>query len=428
MRCFDQVLLLAQGRVAYYGPSINGGLLSYFETAGYPFPLYSNPSDTMLDLVNADHGQLEEGAAAVDSSSVEGDMEAAAGGGTPDAGATSTPPAASRRQGVIDDLAARYATSQLAEWARAEPSAYPPPPVPSYGDGGRRFPTSWATQAFVVCERAFWYKWRNPDAVVSQFVGSVLMAVIVGSVFLQLPLTASGLRDRLSAIAFILMTQAFVAFDQLILMPMERAIMLRESSAGMYSTSAFFWGRTFAEWPLLSLLSLITAGITYGMFGLKADNASAGMYLLVVVLVTNVGASLLTLIGALSSSMAMGNGLGTLILVFASLFNGFFLSPQNMHVVYKWIFDLSFTSWGVQAAVFNELHGLEVVCSEAEVAAGCTGSGDALLETLGFAGTDPWRLCGLLLVQAVIWRVLAMFALHFMYTGQTFRERLRLLF
>ena len=96
-----------------------------------------------------------------------------------------------------------------------------------------------------------------------------------------------------------------------------------------------------------------------------------------------------------------------------------------MHVVYRWIFDISFTSWGVQAAVYNELHGLEITCTEAEAAAGCTGSGDALLEAFGFAGTDPWRLCGLLLVQVVLWRVLALLALHFMYTGQPFRERLR---
>lgn len=105
--------------------------------------------------------------------------------------------------------------------------------------------------------------------------------------------------------------------------------------------------------------------------------------------------------------------------------SGFFINPANMHIVYRWIFDISFTSWGVQAAVYNELHGLEITCTAAETAAGCTGSGDALLETLGFAGTDPWRLCGLLLVQVVLWRVLALLALHFMYTGQSFRERLR---
>ena len=540
MAVFDQVMLLAQGRVAYYGPGTGalantttastssgggdspdknrsgsgGGMIEYFASAGYAFPTYANPADVMLDLVNADHDALGDdennddghgsGEAATSSSQSSSNDNAGASasegsepgegseaGGSDTSGATNpNPPAAgasdisivvppelddkssvsapssspvgsllhrnssnssiSRRQAVILDLVAKYERSPYAAWAlEPPPGGYPPPVRPSYADAAdgndsdssstdvsclrrwrqRRYPTSWLTQAGVVAERAWWYKWRNPDAVMSQFIGSVVMAVIVGTVYLRLPLTGAGARDRMSAIAFILLTQSFVAFDQVILLPQERAVMLRDSESGAYSTGAFYWGRTAAEFPLHTLFAVFTAIITNYMFGLRSDARHVGVYILIVVLVTNAGAALLTLVGALSSSMAMGNGLATLVITFASLFNGFFINPANLHVVYRWIADVSFPAFGVRAATTNELSGLAFTCTaEEQAAAGCTGSGDDLLSSLGFAGSDVWALCGYLLAEIAVMRVVAFFALHFLYTGQSFQQRLRALF
>jgi ABC-type multidrug transport system ATPase subunit len=387
---FDQLMLLAGGRVVYYGPSQHRPLAAYFARAGFPLPRYENPADGVIDLINADH----DGLAGVERSSGGGDDEdddeGAAGdddGGTAlalapldgsDARAPSPPLVASaapadavtvavvpavvaspppapacdddghphkpgaarqplstlsRRHAAAAALAAHYAASPLAAWARQDPPAFPPPAVPAYGAAGRKYPTSWFTQARVVCERAFVYKWRNPDAVLSQLVGSVVMSIIVGSVFWRLPLTAAGVRDRMSAIAFILLTQSFIAFDQCILLPTERSVMLRDSQSGCYSTGAFYVGRTFAELPPRLLFSVLTAVITNYMFGLKSEPSAVGTWILVLVLVTEVGAALLTLVGAVSSNMAMANGIATIVISFSSLFNSFFIAPSNIHVV-----------------------------------------------------------------------------------------------
>jgi ATP-binding cassette subfamily G (WHITE) protein 2 len=277
----------------------------------------------------------------------------------------------------------------------------------------------------VVAERAFWYKWRNPDAVMSQFVGSAVMAVIVGSVFWQLPLTGGGVRDRLSAISFILLTTSFVAFDQVLILPHERAVMLRDSAAGAYSTAAFFVGRTLAEAPVHSVFAVVTALVTQAMFGLRTDARATGVYVMVHLLVMHAGAALLTLVGALSKTMAMGNGLATIVIVFASLFNGFFIGPANIPLVYRWVADISFPSFGVRAATATELAGLTYACTPEEAAAGCTGVGDDVLASLGWGAVDAWQACGWLALETAVFRVLAFLALHFMYTGQPLRERAR---
>lgn len=213
---------------------------------------------------------------------------------------------------------------------------------------------------------------------------------------------------------------------QVIIMPQERAVMLRDTASGAYSTAAFVVGRTNAEWPVHSVFAVAVAVITSFMFGLQTERL--GVFVLVVVLTTNCGAALLTLIGALSSSMAMGNGLSTLVLVLASLFNSFYVSRENTPVVYRWLFDVSFPALGVRAAAINEIDGLRYTCTADETAAGCTGRGEDLLAA---AGIDPtasvWHMCGILFLETVIFRILSYFAMHFMYTGQSFRQRLRAL-
>jgi ABC-type multidrug transport system ATPase subunit len=64
----DELLILAQGRCVYHGPTFRGGggdagadddaFLSYFRGAGYPLPSFSCPTDAVLDILNADHDDL----------------------------------------------------------------------------------------------------------------------------------------------------------------------------------------------------------------------------------------------------------------------------------------------------------------------------------------------------------------------------------
>ncbi|KAI7097294.1 hypothetical protein KC352_g38631, partial [Hortaea werneckii] len=59
---FDQVLLLAQGRMVYAGPT--GEMEEYFERMGFQFPLRANPADTLMDILTGDGAQYAVGGGA----------------------------------------------------------------------------------------------------------------------------------------------------------------------------------------------------------------------------------------------------------------------------------------------------------------------------------------------------------------------------
>jgi hypothetical protein len=146
----------------------------------------------------------------------------------------------------VPDLRLRRVKQLLEFWEGCElrktslqlPSMFPSLPSPHYGSTTNRYPTRWFTQFIVVAERAWVYKLRSPDAVVSQFFASVIMSVMMGSFFYAMPLTQvsaskvescaprtqkcavhhfdaqSGARDRVMALGFILMALSFMAMDQ----------------------------------------------------------------------------------------------------------------------------------------------------------------------------------------------------------------------
>jgi hypothetical protein len=105
-----------------------------------------------------------------------------------------------------------------------------------------------------------------------------------------------------------------------------------------------------------------------------------------------------------------------------------FISLQTPRA-YRWIFDISFPGWGVGAAIRNELEGLTLVdnCPPSAGPSCVPGTGDALLQSLGLDKIDVGYACLWLFLESCVFRLLAYFAMHFMYTGQSFKDRLRAL-
>jgi len=61
---FDNVLLLSEGQMAYFGPP--GDSIRYFKSLGYPEPQLMSPAEFMLELSNTDFIREEDRPARLD--------------------------------------------------------------------------------------------------------------------------------------------------------------------------------------------------------------------------------------------------------------------------------------------------------------------------------------------------------------------------
>jgi ABC-type multidrug transport system permease subunit len=286
------------------------------------------------------------------------------------------------------------------------------------------FPTSWWTQFTQIWRRTLLYKLREPAAVMTQFSTAVIMPLIVGGIFWSISLSQSAVMDRLAAVSFTVLMQAFMCIDQILLFPRERAVYLRDHATGLHSTSSFFIARSLAEMPFILTFAYICATISYFMFGFQRDGRKYLIFVIIIMTVTEAGAALLTSLGALSPDMETGNLLATLLIVILTLLDGFYRNLKDVPLWCRWVSSFSFLGYGVQAAAVNEFSGLVFTCTDEEALTGCIPDGEAFLQRQSLDKTNIGANIGYIVLLAAGSRFVAYLALRFLYTGQSFRERL----
>jgi ATP-binding cassette subfamily G (WHITE) protein 2 len=418
----DQLVLLADGRQVYTGPTwtegLRDGVLSYFAQMGFPCPAFENPADSIVDLINTvryedeedDKKKEKEGAAAtidgprtgagagtagdveMTSTAASGEASAAeavdADAGDAEAGAASDASTASvsalsalavresspgavdasgwadgseahalsllkpkervqaaialrlpmSREAFVEWLARQYTESDLFKGLtkRVAEADMPLNPLEALGAGASktsRYPTSFWTQLWVVLKRVMVFKLREPEGIATLAVAVVLTCTIVGLVYLQLPVTSTGVQDRIGFLSVFLVTIAFAPLELVLLMPRERAVFLRDTNANLYGTAAFYLGRTLADLPFHLGFAAIGAIIGYWMVGFQNDAAKFGTFLLMCVVLMFTAASLLLAISSISPDVASANGLASLILLLAMLFSGIFIGESHEAVL-----------------------------------------------------------------------------------------------
>lgn len=238
-------------------------------------------------------------------------------------------------------------------------------------------------------------------------------------------MAVSGASDRLRAISLIILLQSFMAFDQLLLFPKERGLFLHESHGGMYNTSVYYWARSLVELCTIALFAVVCSAIAYEMFGLDGGSEGRTEFYLVVVAVTIAGASFLTAIGTLCKTFEQTNAMAGTMLIVLMLFDGNWINRRNIPVYYRWLTDVSFMGYAVEAAVASDFKRHEFVCTDRAVEEeGCVPlTGRQILRSLEFDPDSTWPMFWLLVLVTACYRLVAFLGLHFCWTGQTFAER-----
>ena len=427
MPLFDQCVLLADGREVYAGPTYEtkpdgslttGGVMGWLDDVGYRCPMFQSPPDFLLDLINTRVDEPEVNA-------VEGDgvaIDAVEGGG----------PAIRDRSAMVRELTEWWATSERRRAFLADGDAIAEMRAGRHRDegegnaGARHWAVAWMARYNALFGRSFLFKLREPSGVMSQAVNSVIMPLIIGSLYYNTPLTVSGAADRLRAISLIVLIQSFSAFDQLLLFPKERSLYLHESNGGMYPTSAYYMSRSLVELVTIVLFALTSACISYEMFGLNDGSGDARVeFYMMIVAVTVAGASFLTLIGTMCKSFEQTNAVAATMLIVLMLFDGNWINRRNIPVYYRWLPEVSFMGYAVEGAVASDFKRHTFVCTERAVAEeGCVPlTGNQYLRMLDFDPDSTWPMFWLLVLVTACYRVAAFFALHFFWTGQTYTER-----
>nr|XP_024391802.1 ABC transporter G family member 36-like isoform X3 [Physcomitrium patens] len=320
---FDELLLLKRGgRVIYNGPLGHNSdkLIEYFQSMpgvakikeGY------NPATWMLEVTN---------------SSVENQL------------------------GV--DFADLYLKSDL---YRRNKQMVEDLKTPRPGSEDLFFDTQYSQNYFNQLKTVLWKQfityWRSPDYNLVRFIFTLLISLILGSLFWQIGSKRDSASDVITILGALYGSTIFLCFNNCgavqPVVSIERTVFYREKAAGMYAAMPYALAQVIVEIPYVLMQVIIYASITYAMIGFEWTAAKFFWYLYILFF----GVIAFTFYGMMMVALTPNAQLATICASFFyalfNLFSGFLIVKPKIPPWWIWYYWICPVSWIINGLVNSQ--------------------------------------------------------------------------
>lgn len=234
---FDDLCLLAEGCVVYFGP--REGAVEYFGKIGHECPKFANPADFWISLTSS---------------------------------RPNDPESAKRVQGLIEAWERHVGTNYLEEDAKKNSVEVDPAAtltklaVKSELAKSRKVGFSEQTKALI--GRLAVTISRHPLLTKARIGQTIFLGLIVGLIYLRTENDQQGVQNRTGSAFFVVVNQSMQnIFGLLQTFPLEKHIIVREAKSGLYSAGPYFCARTVLGLSMETVYPAAFGLITYFLIG-----------------------------------------------------------------------------------------------------------------------------------------------------------------
>jgi len=319
---FTHLLLLRTGgRVVYFGPT-GAPMLKYFaeKLDRRPASVWQNPADFALEVC----GPREDG----------------------------QDPAS-----IWDENGAAVVEQEIEQQLSAEE---PPPNFEG------RYASSLAFQFGQLFVREILKSWRDPQAFGLACLKNLVVGVLVGVTFWQMPNNQAGAIERTSLLFFGLTIALYNSFVSVPNILDDRAAFYRERAAFTYSSISYAAALALAPLPF-AIVSLIFYQIpVYFLAGLKLEPGAFFVYLLISILVTMSMMAFVQAVAVYAPNLGIANVLCACVLIVMIVCAGFFVPVREIPPWWIWGYYFNVMRYPLQVYVINEYVGEVFNCPNNE--------------------------------------------------------------
>ncbi|KAK2040972.1 ABC-2 type transporter [Colletotrichum somersetense] len=284
--------------------------------------------------------------------------------------------------------------------------------------------------------------WRNwvmlkgdPSIPISMLITNVSQALIVSSIFYNLPPGTSSMNRRAILLFLTILTNAFGSILEIMLLYAKRKIVEKHTRYALYHPSAEALSSMIVDMPYKIVNAIFINTIFYFMCNLRREPGPFFFFLLISFTMVLVMSMMFRLIGSAARSVTQALAPGTLVLFMISLYAGFALPPQYMQVWLAWMRWINPAYYGLESVLVNEFVGRDFPCSAfvpqgpsyssvAPNERACSSPASVLgqdfvrgtdyLRTLyGFVNSHRWRNFGILIAWMIFFMVLHLCATEY---------------
>ncbi|CAG2104560.1 unnamed protein product [Medioppia subpectinata] len=276
------------------------------------------------------------------------------------------------------------------------------------------YKANWFKQFWALLWRSNLTAMREPLLTTVRIVQTIMMSLVFGAIYWQLNMDQKGIMDINGALFLLVTNMNFQSlFGVVNTFCGELPVYHREHENGMYRVSTYFLAKQLAEFPSFTFVPIIFVVIFYYMVGLNNGAEQVLLCILACVLVAHASTSFGYFVSCISSNVTMALSIAPPLMLPLMIFGGFFINTESTPVWLGWIKYISWFYYGNEALVINQWRDIDHIDCPAIPGANtsCIPNGKVVINNLSF-NEDHFALdLFILLVLIVCIRVFAFIAL-----------------
>ncbi|KAL8897172.1 MAG: hypothetical protein Q9207_007345 [Kuettlingeria erythrocarpa] len=335
---FDKVVLIDEGRCLYYGSTENAA--AYFENLGFERPARWTTADFLTSVTDPHERQIKKG------------FE------------DRIPRSAEQFEAAYRKSDVYRSNEQDIEIFEQELEAQRKERLENRSEATKRknYTLPFHKQVIECTHRQFLIMFGDQLTLFGKWGGILFQALIVGSLFYNLPQNSAGVFPRGGVIFFLLLFNALLALAELTSAFSSRPIMLKHKAFSFYRPSAYAIAQTVVDLPLVVVQVLLFTVVIYWMSGLARTPSQFFISILILFVQTLSMYSFFRAIGSLVSSLDVATRITGVAVQALIVYTGYLIPPLKMHPWFKWLIWINPVQYGFEALMANEFYNLDIRC------------------------------------------------------------------
>ncbi|KAF8744340.1 ABC transporter, partial [Rhizoctonia solani] len=211
-----------------------------------------------------------------------------------------------------------------------------------------------------------WRQWlmqiQDTFSIFTSFATAIIIAIVAGSLYLNLPLTAAGGFTRGGVVFMALLFNALNAFSELPAMMQGRPILYKQLSYRFYRGSALSVAQTITDIPLTSIRILLFCIIIYFMTGLERSAGAFFTFYLFTYTTFLAMTAFFRLIGIICTGYDVAARLAAVLITLMVIYAGYMIPVYSMKRWLFWIWYMNPLNYGFASMMENEFYRIDLQC------------------------------------------------------------------
>ncbi|KAL2818002.1 ABC-2 type transporter-domain-containing protein [Aspergillus granulosus] len=341
---FDKVLVLYKGRQIYFGPTASAK--QYFLDLGFVCPARQTEADFLTSMTNPKERVVRPG--------FEHQVPK-----TPDefAARWKTSPKRARLLEAIQEYNERFADGQLEKFKqsrRAQQAKLQRVTSP--------YTLSYIQQVNLCLWRGYKRLKADPSITISSLFGNSIVALILGSMFYNLPDDTNSFFQRSALLFFAVLINALGCGLEMLTLYAQRGIVEKHSRHALYHPSAEAFASMLMDLPYKISNTIIFNLILYFMTNLRREPGAFFFYLFTSFIITLTMSMMFRSIASLTRTLVQALPAAAILILALSMYAGFAIPTDYMLGWASWIRYLNPINFGFEALMVNEFNNREFRC------------------------------------------------------------------